>query len=369
MSRRAFLLLLFIAVVVTIAAAALTVSSQVRDNANDGVGEPMFPAVAARDIEVAQLTIVTPRYELTFERRGDIWVTLSLGDYPARSEPVAEVLAALANMTTVDPKTDNPEWYDYIAVGDPEGDFANPGNRVIARAADGTVLADGIFGVRSISIGYTRVGGTFVRRTDEAGAWLVEGQMNVPAFLPDWFPSLLSVPGTNVARVSVMEGGRLVLDANKIDFDTGRYQLTYLDPSIGPVRSTTEDNAIRGVTQTLVSVSLESARPKTEVTLPEGARMFRFTARDGLVLEVTVGDFEGATWVFYAASAPEGTEAANVARDINGRTADWAFRLPEYRVAAMMRPLANLIVPPPEPAAQPLGGQQAPALIPLVPRR
>lgn len=369
MSRRAFLLLLLIAIVVSAAAVALTMASQIRDNASDGVGQPMFPAVAARDNEVAQLTVLTPRYDLTFERRGETWVTLGLGDYPARVEPIGEILAALANMTTVDPKTDNPDWYDYVGVGDPAGAFANPGNRVVARAADGTVLADGVFGERSVSIGYTRVGGTFVRRTEEAGAWLVEGQMNVPAFLPDWFSQLLHIPGTDVSRVAVVEGGRLVFDASKTSFDTGAYQLLYLDPSVGPVRSTTDDGGIRSLTQSIVSTSLEAVRPIEEVAFPEGARLIRFTTRDGLVLEITVTDLDGETWVKYSATAPDGSPAADMARGINERTARWVFRLPSYRVAAMTRPLTTLIIPPPEPAPRPLGGAQDPALIPAVPFR
>jgi hypothetical protein len=363
-SWRAFLLLFFIAVVVTTSAVALTVVSQIRDNPDSGIGQPMFPAVAARDNDVAQVSVETPRYNLTFERRGDAWVAISLGDYPTRPEPIAEVLAALANMTTVDAKTDNPAWYDYIGVGYPAGTYENPGNRVIARAADGTVLADAVFGIRSVSMGYSRIGGTFVRPTDEAQAWLVEGQLNVPAFLPDWFAPLFHIPGTDVARVAVTEGGRLVFDATKASFDTGNYQLTYLDPSIGPVRSTTDDNGIRSLTQTIVSTNLEAARPIADVTLPEGSRVIRFTTRDGLVLEATVGEFESQTWVTFRVTAPDGSPAADLARSIADRTANWAFQLPSYRLAVMTRPLTTLIIPPPEPAPQPLGGTPNPGLVP-----
>lgn len=369
MSRRAFLLLCFIALVVVGAATAMAISAQVRDNALAPGGGPMFPAFVARAADVTDVTVTTPRYSITLEKRGDVWVALDLGDYPARTQPVAEVIAALATMTTVDPKTDNPEWYGFIGVGAPGGDDPAPGIRVTARAVDGTTLADGIFGHRSTSIGYTRVGGTFVRATDDAEAWLVEGQMNVPGFLAEWFDPILHIPGGDVARVAVLEGGRLMFDATKIDFDTGRYQLTYVDPAGGPPRSTTDNDSIRSMTQAITSTSFDSARPRDSITFAPDARTVRFTTQAGLVLEVALGEADGEVWVTYTATAPDGTPAAEAARAISERTANWAFKLPGYRITGLTQPLSRLVIPPAAPAPQPLGAGQAPGLVPFVPLR
>ncbi|MCC6736542.1 MAG: hypothetical protein IT534_10515 [Bauldia sp.] len=369
MSRRAFLLLCSIAVLVIAVATAMVIAAQGRDRAVAVGGGPMFPDFAERTADVVQVAVTTPRYSVTLERRGDSWVALELGDYPARTAPVAEVLAALATMTTVDPKTDNPDWYDFIGVGAPGGDDPAPGLRVTARAADGSTLADGIFGHRSTSIGYTRVGGTFVRRADEAGAWLVEGQMNVPGFLSEWFDQIVHVTGGEIARVSITEGGRLMFDAAKVDFATGRYQLTYVDPAAGPPRSTTDDDSIRSMTQALASTSFDGARPRDSVTFGPDARIIRFTTEPGLVLTLVVGEADGTVWVAYTAEAPAGTPAADTARGITERTGNWVFRLPDYRIAGLTQPLSRLIIPPETPPPQPLGAGQAPGLVPAIPFR
>ncbi len=351
MSPRAFVSLIAAATLTLVAAIVLVVIEQVSARVQDAGGDPMFPDLVDRIDDLGQIVIETPRYRLVLEYRDNTWLAVALGDYPTDAEPVAEIIAALTAMTTVEPKTANSDWYDFIGVAGPGAEQGAVGIRITASATDGDVLADAIFGFESISIGFSRYGSTFVRRADEDQAWLVEGTIRgVPGFLQDWFEVIVHIPGPEVARVAILAGDEILLDAEKVDFNTADYELSYLSETVGPVGSTANDGGIRSVTQGVVSTSFDKTRPIEGVTFADDARTVRFVTRAGLQVDVTLGEADDEVWVAYKVSAEEGSEAVEEAQQIRARTENWAFQLPSYRMAALNRDLTELFVPPPEPA-------------------
>jgi hypothetical protein len=349
MSLRSFLGLLAVAVVAAVVAIVLIVVEQVSAESPSVGGTPMFPALRDQIEDLQQVVIETNRYSLTLENRDGTWVAADLGDYPIESDPLVQIISSLTDMTTVEPKTSNPDWYRYIQVDNPADvtdPSVTPGVHIMARAADGATLVDAIFGAPSSSIGYARNGGTFVRRTDEAQAWLVQGAIQVPTFQEDWFSQLLSIPGTDIARITILLGDEVVLDAEKVNFATGDYELTYLSDQIGPAGSTANDNGLRGVAQGVVSTSFEAVRLADTVTFADDARTVRFVTSSGLQLDVRLGEADGDIWVTYQASAPEGSDAVAEAQSINERADRWAFKLLSYRITALNRDLTDLFDPP-----------------------
>ena len=162
----------------------------------------------------------------------------------------------------------------------------------------------------------------------------------------------MHVPGTDIARTTIFEGGEMQLDAVKVDFVLGDYELAYLNPAIGPEGAVANDNGMRGVAQAIVTLALDDARPRDTVTIPANGRMVRFETRRGLHLDVTLAEADGETWVVFDATAAADAEAADQARDIQALTSRWAFRLPPHRITALSRPLTELFTIP-GPAAAP----------------
>ncbi len=352
MSRKGFLTLVAATALAVIMAIGLVVSAELSAVNPQPGGDPMFQALIDGADDLRSVVIETPRYQLRLEYRDGRWFAVDRGDYPVRADPIVGIVASLAGMTIVEQKTDNPAWYTFVDVAG----VGLPGSqsvRVAVFAADGRSLADAIFGAPSESIGFARAGGTFVRRSDEAQTWLVEGAVAVPAFVQEWFDPILNVPGPDVARTTILVGGEVLLDARKVDFATGDYELTFLSPAIGPDGATANDNGMRSVAQAIVTTAFDDARPRETVTFPPDTRTVRFETRAGLHLEVAVGEAGGETWVVYTATADPGAEAAQQALDITARTERWAFKLPAHRIAALNRPFAELFDPPAPPAGAP----------------
>ena len=358
MSPRTFVSIVSAAGLALIVAIALIIARQVSADEPVVGGGLMFPELSENLDDLARLQVETARYILTLELRGDQWVAVEFGDYPVDLDPVLQIVSSIANMTRVEAKTDNPDLYGYIGV---EGVSPTSGTiRLSAFSNGGDQLMDAIFGTDSTSIGFTRVGGTFVRPTDEERSWLVEGVVFAPSFLQDWFKQLFSVPGPDVASVTITEGNELRFAVEKINFNTADYELTFLDEQLGPAESIANDAGIRGLTQGIISTRFDDARPIETVTFGPDARTLVFTTRTGLTLEVRLGEADGEAWVAYTASAPEGAEAFETAAEIAAKTQHWAFRVPSYRITALSQPIDALILPPPEEPVRPLFNPAAP---------
>ncbi len=353
MTPRAFLTLAIVTVVAVIGAGWALVSEQLASNPARPSQAPVFAALADHPNDVSRVEIQNRSYKLVLEKRGNDWVAIELGDYPAKREPVQQLVASIAGLKAYEPKTDNPDWYKEIDVGD-----VGPGSaavHVTTVAANGNTLADVLIGRRSRSIGANPRGGTFIREPGKAQAWLAEGTVFVPDFLQNWFDQIVHVPGPDVRSITILEGDKVVFDSTKSNVQTGEYEVLSLDPKYGGADLVANSNNIKNLSQGIVSTTFDNARALDTVTFPPDARTIRFKTADDMQLDVRLGTADGQTWVAYSASAPEGSAGADKAKAINDRTKNWAFLLPSYRVAALQREVTDLVQAPPPPPAPPAG--------------
>lgn len=366
MSPRAFLILAVVTVLAVLGAVWALVDQQLSATEIRPAETPLFPQIAADADQVNKVTIKTRYYDVTLQHQGDSWVATQMGDYPAKTEPVAQLISGLASLRAYEPKTDNPDWYGQIDVGDPTTEEKSNGALVTAVSASGETLARVIIGKRSQSIGFNPLGGTFIRNPDNQQAWLAEGSVFVPNFLPDWFEGIVHVPGPDVRRITILEGEQIVFDTEKVDVTTGDYGLKSVDAKYGAPDSEANDNAIKSLAQGVVSTTFENARPRSDMTFAPDARTVRFVTADGVQIDVKLGQIDGETWVAYDVTGPDSGDGATKAAQIKERTANWAFKLPSYRVASLEKPVTDLIQAPEKPEEQP--GAQAPAPGFLTPR-
>ena len=351
MSPRAFLTLAVLTVVAVIGAAWVLLAEQRASTIVRPTDAPLFPALTERADEVQRIEIKNRNYDLTLERQGDIWVVPEMGNYPVRVTPVGLLVSGIASLKPYEAKTNNPEWYDEIEVGEPGPD--STATLVNAYAADGEVLANVIIGKASSSIGFNPLGGTFVREPDEAQAWLAEGQVTIPPYLSDWFDPVVHIPGPDIRRITILEGDAVVFDAEKTDIQTGDYELVSLDPKYTREEGlVAEDNAIKRVATGVVSTTFENVRPESDLARAPDARTVRFVTANQLQLEVRLGEINGETWVAYTATAPAGSEGEALAQQISDRTQGFAFKLPPYRTEPLLQPVSDLVEKP--------GGEQPP---------
>lgn len=363
MSPRSFMLLVGLAIVAVVVAVVLILMEDEPGFDNPEAGALMFPAldeILSEDPnQLTQLEIETPSYTITLELNGLEWVATSFGGYPVKIEPVVEIVTSLAAMTRVEPKTSNPDWYGFIGIADPSEAESIESIRISASTSDGEEAMNALFGFRSGSIGFTRYGGMFVRALSDEEAWLVEGVIEVPSFAQDWFESPVSIPGTAISSVAIYTGDTLEFRAEKVNFDTADYELTFLSEAFGPEGTMADDSQIRSLTQGIVSTIIEDARPIDSLDFSDADRTVRFETRTGLTLDIRLVEADGALWLAYEATAEPGSEAEALATQITRGTDRWALQVPTYRTDALNRPIEQLITlpePPPEQPALPAGG-------------
>lgn len=346
MSPRAFLILLVITAIAVVGAIAAAVQPSLSEPESGG-GDPMFPVLAQRAAEARRIVVETPDYSATWEFLDGLWVDAGRGNYPGRQSAVAELVTGLASLTRVEPKTANPEWYRYIRVGDPTAQPPTAVAHITVSGVGGTVLADAILGTRSYSIPASHArGGSFAREANDGQSWLVEGSVSLPSVLPDWFETLVNIPGTNVASIAVIEGGKTVFEAERSDPTTGTYSLVSVDAPDVPTNAEVNATAVRGLASAIVGVRAEDVRALEGLTVPETARTNRFTTVTGLQVDMTVVDAEGGPWTLIKASAPTESAAAEEATAINARTAHWAFKLDSSRISRLTRKVSELVQDP-----------------------
>jgi Domain of unknown function (DUF4340) len=362
LSPRAFIVLLALTAVALVGAVGV-VAVQPRQTATDALsGDPMFNGLSQRIADLQKVAIQTATYKATWEKRDGKWVASDHGNFPAKDGSVATVVSALAAMTRVEPKTDNPDWYQYIQVADPTGKTDPAGGaRVTGSAANGDVLIDTIVGSTSASIAASHSrGGTFVRDAGQAQSWLVEGTVAIPSDLADWFDAVISIPGTDVASVAVLTGDKTVFAAHKPDTTSGTYKIDQIDASVGSSDEVSNDTQVRNLVAGIVNVTVQDARSAAGLTPGNSARVDRYTMTNGMQLDVTLVDADGATWAIFKPSAPDGSQDAKAAAaKISTVTDGSAFKLDTKGATAGLALDVHKLVQPP--GSQPGQGDGAAA--------
>lgn len=325
----------------------LTASAAAQDTAT-----PMFPLLAARAAEVAEVTIQGRRYALDLRIAEDgAVVDASRGYYPTRIDLVMRLVENLVAFQQVSIATDEPRRYGFFDVQGPSPNEEDVYIKVVAR--NGDVLADAIIGAATV-IPDTNRSATAVRNIDEAEVWFTTGFITMPQQLSAWFDPVLQLPGRDVSRIVVSEGGVMLVDAVKQDFATGAYAIAYIDPRVLPPGTPAEgipadDNALRSLAQSVVGVVFELTVPRDTIRVPENARTVRYETTAGYAVEVTLAPDGETTWVLFDASVLDGAPATAqaIADQISARTANWAFRIPVIALASLLRSPAALYVAPP----------------------
>jgi hypothetical protein len=358
MSSRGFITLAGVTALALIVAIILVVSEQIQASNDRRSGGLMFAELAERSEEVASVAIEARRYSIELALVDGQWVAADRANYPVRQDPINQLLSGLFELVEYEPKTTTEELYPFLGVAGPSPDRED--TRVRIAAADGDLLMDAILGFPATAIGRHTRGGVYVRRVDEDRAWLTEGTVLPPTFVSEFFDQLFSISGPEVGRVTILEGETVLFDAVKVDFNTGDYELVYLDPAVGPENAIARDSMVRGMSQGVVSVTFLDAIPIDDVTVPGDARTVRYVTREGLSLSATLAEADGNTYVIFDVTAEPGSPAEEQAATIRAATADWAFELQPGRLVTFRRDIAELIEravidinPAPPPALDP----------------
>lgn len=335
----------------------------------------LYPGLLDRINDTRSVRIETADGGFTLARDGDKWSMAERNGYPAHADKVRESLMQLAGLRIRETKTSKPENYATLGVAD--GDA----RRVIVQDAEGGALLDLLVGKARQARGVEEPG-HYVRRQGEATAYLVEGELGLPADRNEWTDTaIVDLPVDRVRQVTINHQGAQPVTVSK---QSRMEQLfTLQDPPEGyDARSSAVVSSIGGL---LLDVRLEDVIAASRLEGMTPRTIVEVQTFDGLVATLEQYDHEGRVFVVFdfsfnpdlvvpadaapapadaagaqsppvaapaETSAPSADEVRAEIEKLNGKLRGWAYELPDYKTRIIDKKMEDLIkvkqaAPPP----------------------
>lgn len=316
MDRKTFRALAILALVAVLLAMAGVVS---RRGTTDmaALGEPFLAGLLDAANDVARVVVRNSRDTLTLERRDGLWTLAERDGHPARVDRVRSLVLGLAELRRFEAKTSQPEQYKMLGVEAPDAkDSAS--HQVTILDGGGKALADVILGRPKLDLGGGERG-LYVRRADQAQAWLVKGQADLGLGAADWLErEIVDLGEERVASVTVLHPDGKVLVASRAGKDDKALKAG--------------GKPMEGLHAAFAKLVFDDVRKADAVEMDEKfVTVIQATAFDGLKVTLRVGKLLEEYWGWI--SAEGGDEAAAIA----ARTRPWVYRIPAFKAMAMIR--------------------------------
>jgi len=369
MSRQRFIVLLVAALVAI--TAALYLSTQ-RNVVREVHGLPLLPALASKLDSVTSLSVLkgstTP--SVTVHKQGEQWTVAERANYPADVAKLHKLLLALSDAKIREEKTSDPANYSIIGVEDPTKPGAT-GAQIELLAKDAKL---------DVIVGKPIDQGNFVRRAGEKSSYIVEPGISFEAeprfwidtrllnFSADKIQSIQFKPDTGstytVRRVSEPtpkpdDGKKAAPNTPGTPNAAGAPAsaaapapaATPAEPApskfvlegVPSGRQAADPNTLAPSPTAFSNLNDDDVAPIADIDFSKPSTV-TLTLSDGSVITLTGAAVGEKRWIQIAAP-----QDATLSTKTSGR----AFEIASYRYDQIFRPLEQLLVPKPAPAAKP----------------
>ncbi|MEL3891865.1 hypothetical protein V6B08_16420 [Ferrovibrio sp. MS7] len=225
-----------VGVILLVAAVALSgvawYVAQQREQATEAnfASKPLLPDLAKRVNDVTALEVESLKGRFRIERAGEYWVMPTKDGYRVKGDILRKNILGIAELQTIEPRTDKPELYDRIQVSDPaaykpadEAAKADPGPiKVKLLDAKNTPLAELIVGkVRTREIG-PKPAELHVRLVSDTKSWLAKGRVDLPADPVAWLDKdMVRIERARVASTTIRHSDGEVLELVRTNGENG----------------------------------------------------------------------------------------------------------------------------------------------------
>jgi len=296
-----------------------------------------LPGFADKAKDAARIEVSGHDGRLAVELTPTGWVLPDRGNYPANFNQVRQTLITLAQLTTIAPKTNRPDWLHYLALDDPP---KGTGTDLTVKDAHGAVLTHLIFG-NVEELGGTAGTAVFVRHPGETQSYLAKAVFPLHGAVGDWISRALFDMGPGRLQQVV------VTPASGPGFAVGRVLPSEGVSVLRPKIETPDFQVINDLGFAVAAFTVADVRPIGAIDFT-GASLVEARSFDGLAVNLRVVRQGGDYWAqVSAAPAPKAPQTiVSEAAAINARTSGWAFKLPPEKGAVLMTSLQRLSTPP-----------------------
>lgn len=323
-ARRRLLLILGATALVFALLAAWSVWQRAQQGQARHLPETLLPGFTQAAENATRIEIKGPGGDFAVIRRSPTGWVLDRGEFPADYDEVRRTLISLAQLTTIAPKTQRPDWLRHLKLDRP-GD----GTEVTVKNAEGSVLAHLVVGIVEELGDPSGAKGQFVRRPGENQAWLARAVFPIRGDIASWMTREIS--GIGPARLQSVT----ITPASGQGFTIGR--ATQNDPVSLEGMAPTANTDFQLINQ--IGFAIATFTP-TDMRAAEGmdfSKASRAVARSFDGLSITFQLVRQADGVWTRLSAASSNPAtAEQAADINARAGAFAFKLPEEKAAPLL---------------------------------
>ena len=332
--------------------------------------ENLYPALVDQVNDVTDITIRSTQATTKLARKTGKWVVANRDNYPATFASVKNTLLNIANTTVVENKTSKPERYAQLGVAD-LGDGDSKTVLLEIGAGQEKALASLLVG-NERSAGQLNARQYYVRKSDEAGALLVEGELKVSPRPQDWMDTdVVNVATERVRKVTITakDGSAVVVSKEK---PTDNFFSLENVPNGFTAKSRSIISSLGAV---LLDVKFENVARASRVNDSEPVSTAEIRTFDGLVVNVSRYALDDEHFVRFefdfdpagvvkpeSATTSESTEAdendepgestqengSSVADEVtvlNEKTAKWIYALPDYKNRMLEKRFDDMLKP------------------------
>jgi hypothetical protein len=336
MHARSLILLASATAALAVIAIAVLASSD-RGVSRAAPGQSAFPALAARLGDVASVTVSRDGTTMTLIRDGDNWLVAEKGNYPANAAKIGQIVRAMADLTLVERKTQNPDLYPRLEVEDPGN---GKSTLVAVKDKSGGDLAQAIVGKRR----YDRLGagndGVYLRRPGEAQSWLARGTLDPSGDVASWLDrQIIDISEKKIAKVTLTQA-----DGSTLVISRSAPEAKFAVEDAPPDTKFKSETTTSGPAGALETLALDDVKPAGELPVPDkDVVTSSFTTFDGLTVDLRLMERDKTDWIAISA-AGSGSAQAN-AKKIEDKVSHWTYAIPAYKANLLKTKLADLVEP------------------------
>ena len=330
MLRRTFNLLLAGAGLSTVAAGVALATGD-RYVSPAPAGRPALPNLAAKLNDLAWIRISRGAMTINFNLIAGHWAVVEKGNYPAAEDRLRKLLAALAAVELVEPKTDRAELLPRLDLDDPAN---GKSTRVAIQDRAGALVGQLIIGRRRPTSLGGGAAGVYVRKATTDQAWLANGSFDLSGGVLDWIDRrIIDVPSAQLATIvlTAPDGAAVVLTRMASGAEFG----------IEGAETAPDPKVTATLASALAALEFDDVKPATELPIAaERAATAAFTTFDGLIVGARLSPPEAGDWL--ALDVTGFGKAEDEAKTLDGKLSRWSFRIAPERAKLLRMTLADL---------------------------
>lgn len=296
--------------------------------------EHLFPGLASDISKVQRIAITQSGQTLTLEKTGEAWLLKSEDGYPASSEKIRSLLAALADARLLAPKTQLPARYATLEVENPSDKLAR--SRLFRlEDANGGLIGEVIAGKTKASAHTGANAETYVRRPGDSQSWLASTLITGDTALRNWADQRIFETKTETIKTLTVAVSGEAPYVVKREAD-GSHVLQEI-PAGKKIKYV---NMVDNIIEAASFLDFEKVR-KTTGAAGGDAGTVTFETDPGLKITLKVRREKDDTWATIDATGTG--DAKKTADDIMAKASGWEFAILPSKADTMLKKRDDLL--------------------------